>query len=204
MTDEDGADRTHPRFYNDLSESLAEAWRRLAQGVHDSKSAFHTVQLGTVAMDGTPSVRTCVLRAVDREARWLQVHTDRRGRKPAELAREPRASLHAYDPPAKIQVRAFGTAVIHTEDDVAAAAWARTRAFSRECYRRQPGPGTPLDLPDAAEIPSVSDPEIGRENFAVLRLHVTRMEWLYLAAAGHRRAQFDWTGGELRASWLVP
>jgi len=191
-------------FYNDLNASLAEAWRRFEAGIQDRKSGFHTVQLATMATDGAPSVRTCVLRAVDPDARWLQVHTDRRGRKPAELRHEPRIAMHAYDPAAKIQVRAMGTGVIHTDDDVADTAWARTRWFSRECYRLQPGPGTPLDLPDAAEIPAVTDQAIGRENFAVLRLHVRRMEWLYLAAAGHRRALFDWSSGEMRASWLVP
>lgn len=198
------AESHEPAFYNDLEESLAEAWRHLETGVTDRKSGFHTVQLATVATDGAPSVRTCVLRAVDPEARWLQVHTDRRGRKPAEIAREPRAAIHAYAPGAKIQIRASGTAEIHTDDDVASAAWARTRWFSRECYRVQPGPGTPLDVPDAAEIPDVTDQEIGRENFAVLRLHVDRMEWLYLAAAGHRRALFDWSGGVRHATWLVP
>lgn len=195
---------TFPAFYNDLEASLAEAWRQLENGVKDRKSGFHCVQLATCETDGTPSVRTCVLRAVDREAGWVQVHTDRRGRKPAEIAREPRASAHAYDPAAKIQVRLTGEAVIHADDDVAEAAWARTRHFSRECYRLQPGPGAPLQLPDGAELPRVEDQEIGRENFAVLRLHVTRLEWLYLAAAGHRRALFEWTPWSRRATWLVP
>lgn len=191
-------------FYNDLEASLAEAWRRLEDGVNDRKSGFHCVQLGTCETDGTPSVRTCVLRAVDREAGWVQVHTDRRGPKPVEIAREPRACIHAYDPAAKIQLRLTGEAVMHADDDVAEAAWARTRGFSRECYRLQPGPGTPLDLPDGADLPRPADPELGRENFAVLRLHVTRLEWLYLAAAGHRRARFDWSSGTRHAAWLVP
>ncbi len=193
-----------PAFYDDLEASLAEAWRRLEDGVKNRKSGFHCVQLGTCETDGTPSVRTCVLRAVDPAAGWLQVHTDRRGRKPAEIAREPRASVHAYDPAAKIQLRLTGTAVIHADDDVAETAWARTRDFSRECYRLQPGPGTPLELPDGADLPRADDPDLGRENFAVLRLHVTRLEWLYLAAAGHRRALFEWSSGTRRAAWLVP
>jgi hypothetical protein len=145
-----------------------------------------------------------VLRAVDPRARWLQIHTDRRGRKPAEIAGEPRAAMHFYDAGAKMQIRATGVAAIHTDDEVAETAWARTRSFSRACYRITPAPGTPLESPHNAVIPEVEDIEIGRETFAVLRLHVTRMEWLYLAAKGHRRAEFDWRGGALRARWLVP
>lgn len=191
-------------FYDDLEASLAEAWDRLEEGVKNSKSSFHCVQLATCETDGTPSVRTCVLRAGDRKAGWVQVHTDLRGRKPAEIAREPRASVHAYDPAAKIQLRLTGKAVIHSDDDVAEAAWARTRHVSRECYRLQPGPGTPLERPDGAELAGAEDPDMGRENFAVLRLHVTRLEWLYLAAAGHRRALFEWTDGRWCGTWLVP
>jgi hypothetical protein len=198
------ADSAEASFYNDLEASLAEAWRRLEDGVRNRKSGFHTVQLATVATDGAPNVRTCVLRAVDPDVRWLQVHTDRRGRKPVEIAQEPRATIHGYDALAKIQVRATGTAVIHADDEVAEAAWARTRWFSRECYRLQPGPGTPIEGPDGADVPEVTDQEIGRENFAVLRLWVDRMEWLYLAAAGHRRALFDWSTGTRNATWLVP
>lgn len=193
-----------PDFYDDLDATLVAAWQCLETGVRDRKSGFHTVQLGTVGVDGFPSVRTAVLRAVDREARWAQIHTDRRGPKPVEIAQEPRAAMHVYDAAAKIQIRLTGHARLHTDDEVAATAWAGTRRFSRECYQVSPAPGTALESPRNALIPEASDSEAGGENFAVLRLYVVRLEWLYLAAAGHRRAVFDWSDGACRSSWLVP
>ena len=45
-----------------------------------------------------------------------------------------------------------------------------------------------------------------RENFAVLLIEPTSLDWLYLAHDGHRRAQFarampgqDWQG-----TWVIP
>jgi hypothetical protein len=194
-----------PTFYNDLDATLRVAWDALEQGVRDRKSGFHTGQLATLDAEGAPSVRTVVLRGVGRAAGWLQIHTDRRGPKPAEVARDARASLHFYDAPAKIQLRVQGRASIHLDDDVAEAAWAATRPFSRACYRVDPAPGAPLGHPGEAVIPEAADPDAGRENFAVLRLYASRMEWLYLAAAGHRRAVFTWDeAGRVTADWLVP
>jgi hypothetical protein len=194
-----------PAFYNDLDATLSAAWDALARGVRDRKSGFHTGQLATLDAEGAPSVRTVVLRGVDRAGGWLQIHTDRRGPKPAEIERDARAMLHFYDAPAKIQLRVRGRASMHLDDAVADAAWAATRPFSRACYRVDPAPGAALGHPGEAAIPDGADPEAGRENFAVLRLHAVRMEWLYLAAAGHRRAVFEWDGaGRVEAAWLVP
>lgn len=192
-------------FYNDLDGSLAEAWRLLQDGVADRKAPFHTPSVATVAGDGTPRVRTVVLRKVDAEARWLQVHTDRRSGKVAELSANPAAALHFYDPEAKVQLRLRGRAAVHADDAVADAAWAATRPFSRACYRIDPGPGTPLAAPDGYAEPEPDDPEVGREIFRVIRVSIAEIEWLYLAAQGHRRARFAWDAdGRLEAGWLVP
>ncbi len=148
-----------------------------------------------------------MLRKVDAEARWLQIHTDRRSHKVAEIAANPGVAVHFYDPAAKIQLRVRGTATVHGDgpDPVADAAWAATRSFSRACYRIDPGPGTALDRPDGYAMPEPEDPEVGRETFRVLRVHVSEIEWLYLAARGHRRARFAWDAdATLRAAWLTP
>jgi hypothetical protein len=194
-------------FYDDLDATLEEAWRRLARGAADRRSEFHTVQLATLGLDGAPRLRTVVLRGVEREARRLRAHTDRRSGKAAELAAEPRVALHAYDSRAKIQLRLRGRARLHVDDDAAAAAWAATQGGSRSCYRGLP-PGQALAAPGDGDptqaMRSPQDPEAGRENFAALLFEAESLEWLYLAARGHRRALFDWAGGEWRGRWLAP
>lgn len=44
----------------------------------------------------------------------------------------------------------------------------------------------------------------GAAHFAVLAARVARLEFLYLAHQGHRRARFTWNGGAWQGEWLVP
>lgn len=195
-------------FYNDLDATLDALWARLARGAADRRSPMHTVQLATVGLDGGPRLRTVVLRGVDRGARALRAHTDRRSTKAAEIAADPRGELLAYDPRAKIQIRARGPMTLHLADAAADAAWAASKPGARVCYRAAHGPGAPLPAPQAADPTDAArnpaDPEAGRAHFAALTLAPIRLEWLYLAARGHRRAVFDWNGGAWRGGWLAP
>lgn len=176
----------------------------LVRGAADRRHAFHTPSVATIGRDGAPRVRTVVLRAAEPATRTLRFHTDRRSGKAAELAADPRVSLHAYGAGEKLQLRLDGRATLHRDDAVADAAWAATRPFSRACYRLAAAPGQAASDPYAALAEAGEGPEAGREAFSAVTVAVERMEVLYLAAAGHRRALFDWRGGTLAASWLVP
>lgn len=189
---------------DDLDGSLAEAWRRLVAGAGNDIPAFRTPTLATVDRTGAPSARTVILREADPVRRRLQVHTDRRSAKFAELLVEPRVSLHFYDPAADLQLRVAGVAELHAEDDVAAAAWEASGEMTRAIYRVEPTPATPLRSPYDADAEDHGDPETGRRHFAVLRIAVASLEWLYLSRDGHRRARFDWTETDLDARWLAP
>lgn len=193
-----------PAHYDRLEIAIEEAWERLEHGVADRHSPFHTPTLATVRADGTPSARTVVLRGADRTAACLRFHTDGRSRKLEEVAAEPRSVLHFYDPAAKIQLRVEGTASIHAADPVADDAWAASRPSSRECYRIEPGPGAAIDLPTNAVISDAADPDAGRVNFRAVILTVSVVEWLYLAARGHRRALFTRVGRDWEGAWLAP
>lgn len=184
-----------------LEETLSQALALLARGVADRRHAFHTPTLATIGPDGAPQARTLVLRGVEPAARRIRLHSDARAGKVAELRAEPRCALHFYDARAGLQMRLAGTATVHDGSDPAAeAAWAGSREFSRMCYAIAPAPGTPVAAPPAAP----DDPEAGRDNFAVLLLRFDRLEWLDLAASGHRRARFEWREGAHSATWLVP
>lgn len=191
-------------FADDLALTLDEAWARLADGVRNRRSPFHTPAIATIGLDGRPRMRTVVLREADAGPGLLRFHTDRRGAKVAELRREPRIALHAYDPRAKFQVRVEGSAVIHLVDAVAESAWGASRQMSRACYGTEPEPGTPLDSFNGFRIPS-EEGEInaGRENFCAVLIHVETIETLYLDHAGHRRARFA-LGSTVDSSWLTP
>lgn len=200
-----GSDVAPPRYYNDLEATLAEAWRMLVRGAADRRAAFHTPVLASLRGDGRPAARTVVLRDLDPDRRRLRFHTDRRSMKFAEIAAEPRVSMHFYDPAAKVQICIDGRAARHAEDALADLSWDRTQPMSRNCYRVSPGPGSPIGDPSqAVSGGTVGDDEAGRENFAAITVAIDTLEWLYLAAQGHRRARFHWAGEELIATWLVP
>lgn len=194
-----------PGFYDDLDATLVEAWAMLVRGAKDRRSAFHTPVLATLRTDGRPAARTVVLRSADPEGRTLRFHTDRRSSKFVEIAADPRVSMHFYDPAAKVQLCIDGRATGHAEDELADMAWRGTRPMSRVCYRVEPGSGSEIETPHAARVASPGvDGEAGRANFSAVTIAVDSIEWLYLAAQGHRRAQFRWRGQGLGATWLVP
>ncbi len=199
-----GSPVAHPAFYNDLDATLVEAWRLLVQGARDRRAAFHTPVVASLRGDGRPGVRTVVLRAVDPDLRVLRFHTDRRSTKHGEIAADPRVAMLFYDPAAKVQICIDGLAARHASDEIADLAWRQTKPMSRACYRVSPGPGTLIEDPSAAIGGDAGDGEAGRENFAAITVAIDAVEWLYLAARGHRRARFRWDGQALSATWLVP
>ncbi len=194
-------------FYNDLDATLDQVWKRLRRGVADRRSAMHTAQLASIGLDGAPRVRTVVLRGADRGARRLRVHTDRRSPKFAEMAAQPRVEVCAYDPRGKVQIRARGAAELAVAAG-AEAAWSATGRSGRVCYRSPAGPGMPLDDPAWTDPQSgadaVTDADAGREHFSVVFMTLEHIDWLYLAARGHRRAGFDWHDGRWVGRWLAP
>jgi pyridoxamine 5'-phosphate oxidase len=196
-----------PSYYDDLDASLAHAFGLLSRGVADRRSEFHHPVVATVGSDGRPRLRTVILRGFDMAKRELRFHTDRRAQKVAELAAEPRISLLGYDPAAKIQLRIEGRAVPHTDDAVADAAWEAAKFFSRQCYGIAPGPGTPLNAGADFALPETTEEGTapGRAHFTAVVVTMDSLEWLYLAAQGHRRARFVWDGeGAFSSSWLAP
>ena len=197
----DATQRMRPAHADDLAAVRATALALLSRGVADRRHAFHTPTLATIGLNGAPRARTLVMRGFDTATRMVRLHSDNRSGKFAELARDPRATLQLYDAGGQVQLRLEGVATLHTDDAVADTAWEATRAFSRIIYGVAPGPGTAI----AAPIPAPADDAAGRPHFGVILLRVRVLEWLWLAASGHRRARFDWLAdGEERATWLVP
>lgn len=190
-----------PSYYNDLAGSLQEAWQLLSRGAVDRRSPIHTPAIATVALDGTPRVRIVVLRHVDPTARTLRFHTDKRANKIAEIECNPAMQVLCYDPSSKIQLRLLGRARVHHADDVAHQAFTRSQPQSQLCYRQAAAPGSLALEPSALTDPAAHD---GEKNFSAVVIQVDEIEWLYLAAAGHRRARYTWNDGALTSTWLAP
>lgn len=200
----------HQPFYDDLGETLLESWRMLERGVADRRHGFHHPVLATIGVDGSPEARTVILRKADQATRSIIIHTDQRSQKIMEMTAAPRVALHCYDPQRKIQLRLNGTASLHHGDEIAAARWQASQRMSRVCYSIAPGPGVAIDQGGAftlrqhdAAAPEHTVP--GFENFVAVIIRMDRLEWLFLAVEGHRRARFNWRGDDaVSSTWLAP
>ena len=198
-----------PPFYDDLDATFAALWRLLADGAAHGRSGFHLPALATLGADGGPRLRTVVLRAADCAEGTLRFHCDRRSDKAAEIRARPACALAAYDDAAKVQIRVEGRASLHTDDAVADAAWAGSRAMSRVCYGSEPGPGTALPAGGAYTLPDEASAAVqGRPHFAAVVVRAERLDFLYLDRRGHRRAVWrrgvdDGKGG-WKGGWTAP
>ena len=191
-----------------LDDVLADAHRRLAEGVSDRASPFRNVTLGSVDASGAPCVRTVVLRGFDPARSLLTVHTDLRAAKTVQVRANPLVALHAWDDAAQTQLRIGGRAALHAADARSEAEWGRLHGGSRATYAVADAPGTPIT--DPAAVGRVPD-EAAFAHFAVIDVSVFSLEWLLLAREGHRRARFTFggagrgAGGDAgTATWLVP
>jgi hypothetical protein len=200
-------------FLDDIALSLEEAWRLLIDGSQNRKSPLHTPAVATVRDDGQPSQRIMVLREAVREDRMLRFNTDHRASKVADIGNKGMVSILGYHPEAKVQLRLSGRGYIEQDSPACDAAWNDATLYGKRCYLAAPAPGSAVNLPTSGLDPDIEGrkPEgfevaPARENFAILLVEIERIEWLYLAHTGHRRAMFDWDSGNnsWNGHWLVP
>ncbi|MBU7580367.1 MAG: pyridoxamine 5'-phosphate oxidase family protein [Porphyrobacter sp.] len=195
-------------MFETLDDCLKDCRDRLIRAPRDRKSPLHT----PVIITGDVDARVMVLRAFDAAAWRLRLHTDSRAPKAGVIAADPRIAVLFYDKGAKIQIRARGSGEIVRTGSEVDAAWAASTRFARRCYLGE-GPGALSDTPTSglpAEFEGVEPDGAqlipARENFALLRITLTALDWLFLAHTGHVRAQFTRVGegAPWEGRWVSP
>ena len=190
-----------------LDDVLAHAWGRLHAGVRRRHDPFHQGVLANAGDEG-PQARYVVLRAADQASGTLAFHTDRRSPKFAALAADPRLAWVFFGHGE--QLRISGRVALHHDDAEADAAWAAMRPLARRTYAVPLPPGTAVGSPAEAGLPGLGAPAdpallaLARAHFVLARVEATRLDWLSLAASGHRRARFEREAGVWRGHWLAP
>lgn len=168
-------------------------WTELVRAVVDRHHEWRTPVLASVDADGAPQARTVVLRRADASARVLEVFTDRRAPKVAQLRVAPQAVMVFWSTRLHWQLRVQARAQVEVDGPAVDQAWGRlSRGASAADYLAPRAPGTPLGV----------DPGEAREghHLAVLRFEVVSLDWLALRREGHRRARIDAAG----AVWVEP
>ena len=197
-----------PAYYENLEEIQNKYWSMLEDSVSNRASSFR-IPVFICSHQDEVDGRIVVLRKSDRENNLLQFHTDFRSPKVEILKNNNKASLLFYDKEEKIQLRVKVNCEINNQNSITEESWKKTQHISRRCYLTDSPPGTSSENPTSGMISKLEDfdytmdqSEEGFKNFTVIKCNIKSIEWLYLAAKGHRRAMFDIENKKV--SWLVP
>ena len=205
-------DTTLPDYYHDLNAVLPQVQAMLEEGASSRHVAAHAPVVASLDANGGPSQRVMILRECDWANQRLRFHTDTRSNKVAQLDTRDQMSVLIYDKEAKLQLRLTGTgwAEKGTNADLP---WKSSTPFARRCYMAKAAPGSISDaptsgLPEWIEGKKPEEDQLldARANFSILMFAFDRIEWLYLANSGHRRAafSFDHDSAVWSGDWLVP
>ena len=197
-----------PAYYEDFKEIKKKIWSMLDDAVTNRSSPFR-IPIFICGDQSDFDGRIVVLRKSDQSNNLLQFHSDIRSEKITKLKNNKNASMLFYDKEEKIQVRLKVECTINHNNDITKESWSKTGHISRKCYLVDNGPGTESPAPTSGLKPELDNFEFTMEqgeecykNFTVIQCKIKSIEWLYLAAKGHRRARFDLINN--KESWLVP
>ena len=195
-------------YYEDFSEIEKKIWSLLIDAVKNRSSEFRT-PVFICGNDKDLDGRVVVLRKADQQNNFIQYHSDIRSSKIEKIKKNPNCSILFYGKEEKIQLRIKAECVVNHDDEITRKSWEKTGHISRKCYLVTNGPGTESDKPTSGLDNKFDnfdftkeESEAGYKNFCVIRCNIKSIEWLYLAAKGHRRALFDLEKN--KKSWLVP
>ena len=196
-------------YYENSSEIEKKIWSLLTNAVKDRSSEFRT-PVFICGNDKDLDGRVVVLRKADQKNNIIQYHSDIRSSKIKKIKKNPSCSMLFYGKEEKIQLRIKATCEVNYNNEVSRESWKNTGHISRKCYLVTNGPGTLSDKPTSGLNNKLDnfnftkeESEAGYKNFCVIRCKIKSIEWLYLAARGHRRALIDLNGPK-NFTWLVP
>ena len=197
-----------PAYYEDFKEIKKKIWSMLDDAVTNRSSQFR-IPVFICGDQKDFDGRIVVLRKSDQSNNLVQFHSDIRSDKIAKLKSNKNASMLFYDKEEKIQVRLKVECNINHNNETTKESWSKTGHISRKCYLVENGPGTESPKPTSGLKPELDNFEFtmeqseeGYKNFTVIQCKIKTIEWLYLAAKGHRRARFEVDNN--KECWLVP
>ena len=196
-------------YYENSKEIEKKIWDLLSNAVKDRSSEFRTPVFicgNEEEFDG----RIVVLRKADQQNNLIQYHSDIRSSKIGKIRKNPNCSILFYGKEEKIQLRIKALCEINYSNNVTKESWEKTGHISRKCYLVTNGPGTKSNKPTSGLDNKFNnfdftkeESEAGYKNFCVIKCKIKSIEWLYLAAKGHRRALIELNESK-KFTWLVP
>jgi len=202
--------KNKPDYYNNIDNVYLKIWELLNFGLQNRNAPFH-IPVFISGNENKFDGRIVVLRGVDKKEKKIWFHSDIRSNKIKILKANSDVVLLFYDKSEKIQLRISGTAKINYQNDITKKAWGKTVHMSRQCYLGDKAPGSDSSQAtsglkeDVDNLKySIKESEVGYKNFCVVETYIKSIEWLYLAAKGHRRAYFNLNEKQVEKKWLIP
>jgi pyridoxamine 5'-phosphate oxidase len=197
-----------PAYYENLVEIKKKIWSMFNDAVTNRSSPFR-IPIFICGDQEDLDGRIVVLRKSDQSNSLVQYHSDIRSDKIKKLKKNKNAAMLFYDKEEKIQVRLKIECIINHKNEITKESWLKTGHMSRKCYLADKGPGKESSTPTSGLKPeldnfefTMAESEKGYEYFTVIQCKIKSIEWLYLAAKGHRRARFDLNTH--KEYWLIP
>ena len=185
--------------------------KNLIIGVKDRKHTFHTPVFCNIGNQKGIESRVVVLREFDSNNMMLNFHTDIRSPKIADLMQNNNSLFVFYDQKLKVQLRIKTISSINNQNIITEKMWERTKLVSRKCYLTQKPPSSVTSLPEdgiddnlKGKEPTLEESEKGYKNFTVVQNQIYQIDWLYLAASGHRRLKIILKDSAPSFDWIIP
>ena len=185
-------------------------WQSLQDGVKKNSADYHKGYVATVDECHRPRVRTMVLRAASLDDKTLMFHADYRSTKIQQMLNQSDVEVLFYAEKQKTQIRCKGKAIVRYQDTLSRARWDGSSPYAKRCYLGQ-APSNKLleptsNVPEQFKIhpPTNAESEHGYDNFCVVEIKVSEIDWLFLQSQGHQRILFQLDADKPQYDWIVP
>ena len=185
---------------------LDNVWKELNLGLSKSKHPFHIFSICTIN-NNKPDSRYVVLRDVNKDDKVLTFHTDKRSKKIKHIEAKNSACALFYDQQQKIQLRLYGD-IYEVEDKLKIKErWKKSKNMSKLCYLNKIPPGEVIQtskeyIYDENDLNYI---ENGIENFSVINIKISKIDWLNLNHKGHERMIISFlSNNAVKFEWVAP
>jgi len=172
-------------------------WRELGRSTKDRHHSWRTPVFASLGLDGQVNARTVVLRNVDHNAGKLQIFSDSRSHKLAEISKNQQAFFIFWCSRLSWQLRILVNATLSFDRAELDRVWQAIKVTSSASDYLQPiSPGSVVSSPDQLNIDSLTE----HPYFSIINSKVIDIDWLELSRTGHRRAKITLESWD----WLAP
>ncbi|WP_397446526.1 pyridoxamine 5'-phosphate oxidase family protein [Polaribacter sp. R77954] len=175
---------------------LQEIKNELINGYAKRKHPFRYFTLATIN-NTIPRLRTAVLRKMQPDFTII-VYTDLRSQKVADIQENNMVSGLFYHPKKLLQIKIEGTAEIISDKNALKPYWSSVGENSKKDYTTEKAPATIIKNPEFVSYSAKTN------YFCVLKISISKIEYLRLKRPNHIRVNFIKTETGFKGDFLVP